>query len=252
MVAVLNPATSSTGSVVARYVQGFNIDEPLAMLRTSATSYYEADGLGSITSLSNSSGSVVQTYDYYGVTSFGTHSSSGSITNPFRFTGREYDETGLYFYRARYYDPSTGRFLSEDPIGFNAGINFYRYVSNNPVNLIDPTGLIHQAWTEPPFDGRLHDDAAGGLEVLCTRGRNTKADIGWLLHSIFVRSMEISARGDKANLGHINRLVDETITLKRCQDKCEVEKPAPEPVPDWVNEENWWRFLNRRVFPLIS
>jgi RHS repeat-associated protein len=50
------------------------------------------------------------------------------------FTGREYDpETGLYYYRARYYDPKIGRFVSQDPIGFLGGNNFYAYVENNPV-----------------------------------------------------------------------------------------------------------------------
>lgn len=50
-------------------------------------------------------------------------------------------ETGRYYYRARYYDPNTGRFASEDPIAFRGGINFYRYVGNSAVNLSDPTGL---------------------------------------------------------------------------------------------------------------
>ena len=60
------------------------------------------------------------------------------------FTGREYDsETGLYFYRARYYDPAIGRFISEDPIGFSGGdLNLYAYVRNNPVKYKDPLGLI--------------------------------------------------------------------------------------------------------------
>jgi RHS repeat-associated protein len=59
------------------------------------------------------------------------------------YTGRELDaETGLYFYRSRYYDPSVGRFLSEDPIGFGAqDANLYRYVGNSPTNFIDPMGL---------------------------------------------------------------------------------------------------------------
>ena len=58
------------------------------------------------------------------------------------FTGRELDRsTGLYYYRARYYDPEIGRFLSEDPLGFEAGVNFYAYVGNNPVNANDPSGL---------------------------------------------------------------------------------------------------------------
>ena len=63
-----------------------------------------------------------------------------------RLRARESDpETGLYYYRARYYDPAPGRFLNEDPVGFDAGPNFYRYVSNNPVNEVDPSGLA-ECW----------------------------------------------------------------------------------------------------------
>ena len=75
-------------------------------------------------------------------------------TNPFRYTGREFDtETSLYFNRARYYTPDSGRFLSEDPAGFFGGFNFYGYVKNDPVNFLDPSGLkCEQAspWTEIP------------------------------------------------------------------------------------------------------
>jgi len=132
--------TSASGTTVARYTQGESIDEPLAMLRSSATSYYDADGLGSVTSLTNSSGSIVATYTLDG---FGNlKASTGSIVSPFRFTGRELDsETGLYFYRARYYDPTTGRFISEDPLEFGGGRNFYSYTRNDPVALVDPSGL---------------------------------------------------------------------------------------------------------------
>ncbi len=80
------------------------------MLRSSTTSYYEADGLGSVTSLSNAAGALAQTYTF---DSFGKQTaSSGSLTNPFQFTGREFDtESSLYFMRARYFDPTTGRFF---------------------------------------------------------------------------------------------------------------------------------------------
>jgi len=65
-----------------------------------------------------------------------------SVTNWYRYTAREFDsETGIYFYRARYYDPGSARFLSEDPIGFRGGINSYRYALNNPALLGDPLGL---------------------------------------------------------------------------------------------------------------
>jgi RHS repeat-associated protein len=130
--------TNASGAAVARYSQGLDIDEPFAMLRGSATSFYEADGLGSITSLSNSSASITDTYTF---DSFGKlTASTGTTVNPFRYTARESDaETGLYFYRARYYDPSAGRFLSEDPVQ-SAG-SPYPYVDNDPADYVDPTGL---------------------------------------------------------------------------------------------------------------
>jgi len=133
--------TNSSGAVVARYTQTLNIDEPLSMLRSGATSYYHSDGLGSITSLSSAAGSSANTYTY---DSFGKlTNSTGTLVNPFRYTAREFDtETNLYFYRARYYDPSMGRFLAEDPIGFDGGQNFYAYVRNNPISYADPSGLI--------------------------------------------------------------------------------------------------------------
>ena len=132
--------TNASGGVVARYSQGLNVDEPLAVLQSSTISYYQSDGLGSVTSLSNGSGSLAQTYGY---DSFGKQtSSSGTLTNPFQYTAREFDtETNLQFSRARYYDSATGRFISEDPIGFGADVNFYPYALGNPVKYIDPDGM---------------------------------------------------------------------------------------------------------------
>jgi RHS repeat-associated protein len=64
------------------------------------------------------------------------------MRNPFRYTARELDsETGLYYYRARYYEPSIGRFLSEDPLRFGGGAHFFKYAKNIPVDLVDPYGL---------------------------------------------------------------------------------------------------------------
>jgi RHS repeat-associated protein len=134
----------SGGVAVARYSQGLGIDEPLAMYRSGVTSYYHADGLGSIVALTNSRGFPATAYLY---DSFGNlTASAGNVTNPFRYTAREYDpETKLYYYRARYYDPSTGRFISEDPqTGYEEGDgtgNAYAYAHNNPVVSADPFGL---------------------------------------------------------------------------------------------------------------
>ncbi len=129
----------ANGAVVARYTQGLGIDEPLAELRSGTTSYYQADGLGSITSLSNTAGALANTYTY---DSFGKlTASSGTIVNPFQFTGRDFDsETGLRYYRTRYYDQNIGRFTSEDRSRFKGGINLYTYVGNDATNLTDPNG----------------------------------------------------------------------------------------------------------------
>lgn len=112
--------TDQNASVLTRFTQWVNIDEPLATERSSATSFYEADGLGSISSLSSSAGALAQTYtrDSFGIQT----ASSGSLTNPFQYTARESDpETGLYYYRARYYDPLPGRLGSEHPHRFGGG-----------------------------------------------------------------------------------------------------------------------------------
>ncbi len=129
----------SSGSVIARYTQGKGIDRPLAQLRSGTTSYYQQDGLGSVTSLSNSAGAVAGTYTYdsYGKAT----ASTGTPANPLQYTAREFDsETTLLFDRARYFDPNAGRFLSQDPIRFVGGTNFYAYTRNNPVVRIDPFG----------------------------------------------------------------------------------------------------------------
>ena len=91
------------------------------------------------TPLSSGTGSLVQTCTF---DSFGKQTnSSGALTNPFQYAGREFDpETGLYYYRARYYDQTTGRFIGEDPV-FYGFTNFYAYVAGNPVRWQDPLGL---------------------------------------------------------------------------------------------------------------
>jgi len=153
--------TTSSGTVVARYEDTQNFDEPAAMLRSAATSYYHADGLGSVTSLSSAAGALTQTYAF---DSFGKQTaSSGSLTNPFQYTAREFDtETNLYFYRARYYDPATGRFLSEDPTYLLGGINVYNYVGNDPLDNVDLFGLqkCNCAIPAHPLDASLNQNIA--------------------------------------------------------------------------------------------
>jgi RHS repeat-associated protein len=106
---------------------------------SSATYYYHHDALGNVVALSNAAGSTVEIYEY---SVFGEVAASDQTNpNPFMFTGREFDkETGLYFYRARYYAPEIGRFLQTDPIGYKGGMDLYTYCKNSPWNLTDPLG----------------------------------------------------------------------------------------------------------------
>jgi RHS repeat-associated protein len=160
-----------SNNIVARYTHGPGTDEPLIMEKGGASFFYHADGLGSITEITNSSGTVAQRYSY---SSFGKIESQvdPSLVQPYTFTAREFDsETGLYFYRARYYDPPAGRFLQEDPfnikivqrslhldratstssenrenilkglIGRPQNLNQFVYLSNDPINFVDPLGL---------------------------------------------------------------------------------------------------------------
>ncbi|MFH1062623.1 MAG: FG-GAP-like repeat-containing protein [Candidatus Omnitrophota bacterium] len=124
-------------NIIARYTHGPAIDEPLILDKNGQTYYYQTDGLGSVTNITDVNNQTVKTYQY---DSFGNiKSTTGSLNQPFTYTGREYDsESGLYYYRARYYDPSIGRFLQEDPVW---DTNLYAYVGNNPVNYVDPDGL---------------------------------------------------------------------------------------------------------------
>ena len=120
------------------YLHGPGIDEPLAReSSTGVRTYYHADGLGSIVKRTDAAGTVIgtQTYDSFGI---GTGSQAG-----YGYTGREWDEeSSNMYYRSRHYDPIIGPFLSEDPIGLAGGLNFYSYVTNNPVLWTDPDGLF--------------------------------------------------------------------------------------------------------------
>ena len=138
-----------TGALTKKFIYGPGIDEPVCLKAGQATYYYHTDGLGSITELTDPSSSVIEKYSYdiFGNVIIkdaqGNVLSQSAVGNPYFFTARAIDpETGLYYYRARYYNPKIGRFLQTDPVGYSAGINLYAYCSNNPINRTDPSGLF--------------------------------------------------------------------------------------------------------------
>jgi RHS repeat-associated protein len=126
------------GVAVRHYVHGPGIDQPMAVEEAGVTVFFHADAISSVVRTTTSGGVVTAGYRY---DAFGEYE-AGPATGGFAFTGRERDaETGLLYYRARFYSPKDARFLSPDPQGFKDGPNLYAYVRGNPAKFIDPLGL---------------------------------------------------------------------------------------------------------------
>ncbi len=131
---------NNAGALIADYTYGPMIDEALTMSRGGQTYYYFTDALGSVRNVTDSAGTLIESYDY---DAYGKPKTLSTINNPIMFTGRWYDvESGNYYYRARYYSPTLGRFLHRDPIGYWDSMNLYQYVFNSPTNYTDPTGEL--------------------------------------------------------------------------------------------------------------
>ncbi len=133
------------------FVYDPGIDEPICMIDITAGGtvyYYHLDGLGSVAALSNNNGGILEQYEYdvFGdvtiLSPSGESRATSDVGNAYMFTGRRLDnETGLYYYRARYYNAENGRFLQTDPVGYAAGLNLYTYCNNNAVIYKDPAGV---------------------------------------------------------------------------------------------------------------
>lgn len=139
---------------VANLLTGLEIDELLQRTDSSGARSALTDTLGSVVALTDPAGAVQTEYTYepFGNTTF----SGAASTNAFQYTGRENDGTSLYHYRARYYHPGLQRFVREDPMGCVGGdVNLYAYVSNDPVNLVDPRGELSVG------------GARGGVGLIC-------------------------------------------------------------------------------------
>lgn len=140
------------GNVLRAYVWGPGIDNLLAIRAGGATYYALTDHQNTVHGFVDASGVVVAryVYDAWGNVLSETVMASALAGNRYRFQGREYSTlTGLYNFRARWYDPMTGRWLSKDPLGIKGGLNLYEFCNNAPANFVDPSGLK----TEKPEKG---------------------------------------------------------------------------------------------------
>ncbi len=136
---------SASGSLLRRYVHGPGVDEPLVVYEGSGTgnkSWLYRDHLGSVIGTANATGASTAIYSYG---PYGEPNQSSGVR--FRYTGQQYlGDLNLYYYKARFYAPTLGRFLQTDPIGTGDDLNLYAYVGNNPLNYTDPAGLAaHEA-----------------------------------------------------------------------------------------------------------
>ncbi|MEI7850958.1 MAG: RHS repeat-associated core domain-containing protein [Kiritimatiellales bacterium] len=182
----------ASGNILRTYVWGPGIDNLLSLTVWSggsgstptATYYPLKDHQNSVLALADKNGNVVESYEYdaWGrvqmYSSTGQPINSSTVGNRYLFQGREYDcQTGLYYFRARWYSPETGRWLSKDPIGISGGLNLYVFCGNNPVNFVDPRG--HEVVY-------LHDDEGAGYfghTAIAVGGD----DVGWTYLSYEMR-----------------------------------------------------------------
>lgn len=181
-----------TGYPERKYVHGPGIDDVLATSVATypgyATYYHIKDHLGSVVALVDATGTnMLESYEYdaWGnvtVYTNGAVAAKSKVGNRFLFQGREYSwKTKLYYFRARWYDPTTGRWLSNDPVGISGGLNQYVFAANNPANFADPLGLDYMmaeayaaAWgmrlgpqLTPAQDAAVR---AGQREMMCLIG----------------------------------------------------------------------------------
>jgi RHS repeat-associated protein len=136
-----NVAREASEGKTAQLINGLGLDERFARTTSAGTDSYLTDALGSTLALAGEGGEPATEYTY---SPFGAATATGAAsTNPYQYTGRETEGNGLQDNRARYYEPGTGRFISQDPLGMaGSGINLYRYVGDSPMNATDPYGLI--------------------------------------------------------------------------------------------------------------
>ena len=236
-----------------RYVQGPAVDDRIVMYTVVGgvtKHYYHANHQGSVVAMSDTVGALAEqfTYDAYG-------QSATLIGNPFRYTGRYLDaETGLYYYRARYYSPALGRFLQTDPVGYTAGLNWYAYVGNDPVNATDPSGEVRASFTVGATFVALGgaqgsvsfsiDTETGEISVALKASARTGAQIGVKVSGSITESEKLGNRVSAAatadtQVGNASGAIKVETGVEVSSDKgLEFKKPEISVTPSVSADEN--------------
>ena len=163
---LLAELTSTATGKVAEYSYYPGLDNPHAVITGTTPHYAHVDGIGNVIALTDSAKNVKRDYDFdaWGGLRSGTDFKPFGNADRARFKGALWlgPQVDVYFMRARWYEPKSGRFLSEDPVGLDGGINSYEYAGNNPISQSDATGLV--CWSQWKFvEG---PEGSGWTEVL--------------------------------------------------------------------------------------
>jgi RHS repeat-associated protein len=186
----VNPVQELNGSTVTANLLTGGVDERFLRTTANETDNYLTDALGSPIALTSSTGNAAVQYSYG---PFGATRIAGTTTNSFTFTGREIDGLGINYYRSRYYNPTIGRFISEDPIGFAGGINLYGYTGNDPIDYFDPLGFDQAKKRECTEAQETAAQLASGFEDLSNA-------TGWMAFDAGVLTV-LSGAGEAPTLG---------------------------------------------------
>ena len=228
-----NPVQELNGATpIANLITGLNIDERFRRTDGLGSRDFLTDALGSTLALADSAGTLRTryTYDPYG----NTTQTGQANSNPFQYTGREQDGTGLYFYRARYYSPPFQRFVSSDPIGLRGGLNTYSYVNNNPLRFMDPLGLARKGtWVELKAEAI---GPTGGYGAALLDGTNDVVEVSAFITGKWTGTVKCTeddecADGKQKDLGTVEMPAREAPGLNI--------GPLPMPLVDYQNNDTW-------------